>query len=396
MKKKILSLMICSVMAASLFGCGGSDSGSAAKSSAASSAAAEAVSEAASEAEEAASEAEEAVSEAASEAEEAVSEAAEATSEAEATSSADAGEWQDWEQEYIDDGYIPEGDGKYTFAFISQDFKDTFSQAVTSGIEDYVKKAYPNVELLVGDGEQDVNRQVQLAENFITQGVDVLMLSSSDSDGCVVICETARQNNVPLVVVNSDVACPEVDHFFAGSDHYYSGQLQAEYLIDNVDDSETLNLCYLGGTNGFTHAKLRREGLFETLDKAGFNYNLLSDQEGKYLRDKAMEITEDWIIQYGEDIDIIVAANDEMAMGAMQSLQAAGINDVIICGIDANQDAREAVKDGSLAMTVFQDAVGQGKWGAIEAYTVAETGRAPEYLDVPYMPVSSANIDEYL
>ena len=109
-----------------------------------------------------------------------------------------------------------------------------------------------------------------------------------------------------------------------------------------------------------------------------------------------MEITEDWIIQYGEDIDIIVAANDEMAMGAMQSLQAAGINDVIICGIDANQDAREAVKDGSLAMTVFQDAAGQGKWGAIEAYTVAETGRAPEYLDIPYLPVSAANIDEYL
>ena len=376
MKKRLLGLVLCGILTASLFGCGGAaDSGS---SEAASSAA---VSEA---------------SEAVSEASEAASSAAESEASGDASAAADAGEMQDWEQKYVDDGYIPTGDGKYTFAFIAQDFKDTFSQSVTSGIEDYVAKAYPNVELLVGDGEQDVNRQVQLAENYITQGVDVLMLSSSDSDGCVVICETARQNNVPLVVVNSDVACPEVDHFFAGSDHYYSGQLQAEYLIDNVDDSETLNLCYLGGTNGFTHAKLRREGLYETLDKAGFNYKLLSDQEGKYLRDKAMDITEDWIIQFGEDIDIIVAANDEMAMGAMQALQAAGINDVIICGIDANEDARLAVKDGSLAMTVFQDAVSQGKWGAIEAYTVAETGRAPEYLDIPYLPVTAENVDEYL
>ena len=385
MKKRILGLVLCGIMTASLFGCGGAaDSASSAASSAAASSAAS--SAAASSAAESEAEAEST----------AASSAAESTAASSADAAADAGEMKDWEQKYVDDGYIPTGDGKYTFAFIAQDFKDTFSQAVTSGIEDYVKQAYPNVELLVGDGEQDVNRQVQLAENFITQGVDVLMLSSSDSDGCVVICETARQNNVPLVVVNSDVACPEVDHFFAGSDHYYSGQLQAEYLIDNVDDSETLNLCYLGGTNGFTHAKLRREGVFETLDKAGFNYNLLSDQEGKYLRDKAMEITEDWIIQFGEDIDIIVAVNDEMAMDAMQSLQAAGINDVIICGIDVNQDTREAVKDGSLAMTVFQDAASQGKWGAIEAYTVAETGRAPEYLDVPYLPVSAANIDEYL
>jgi len=384
MKKRLLGLALCGILTASLFGCGGAaDSGSsAAASSAASSAAV--------------SEASEAASSAASGASEEASSAAESEASGDASAAADTGELKDWEQKYVDDGYIPTGDGKYTFAFISQDFKDTFSQSVTSGIEDYVAKAYPNVELLVGDGEQDVNRQVQLAENFITQGVDVLMLSSSDSDGCVVICETARENNVPLVVVNSDVACPEVDHFFAGSDHYYSGQLQAEYLIDNVDDSETLNLCYLGGTNGFTHAKLRREGVFETLDKAGFNYNLLSDQEGKYLRDKAMDITEDWIIQFGEDIDIIVAANDEMAMGAMQALQAAGINDVVICGIDANEDARLAVKDGSLAMTVFQDAVSQGKWGAIEAYTVAETGRAPEYLDIPYLPVTAENVDEYL
>jgi len=384
MKKRLLGLALCGILTASLFGCGGAaDSGSsAAASSAASSAAV--------------SEASEAASSAASGASEEASSAAESEASGDASAAADTGELKDWEQKYVDDGYIPTGDGKYTFAFISQDFKDTFSQSVTSGIEDYVAKAYPNVELLVGDGEQDVNRQVQLAENFITQGVDVLMLSSSDSDGCVVICETARENNVPLVVVNSDVACPEVDHFFAGSDHYYSGQLQAEYLIDNVDDSEKLNLCYLGGTNGFTHAKLRREGLYETLDKAGFNYNLLSDQEGKYLRDKAMDITEDWIIQFGEDIDIIVAANDEMAMGAMQALQAAGINDVVICGIDANEDARLAVKDGSLAMTVFQDAVSQGKWGAIEAYTVAETGRAPEYLDIPYLPVTAENVDEYL
>ncbi|MBQ2627942.1 MAG: hypothetical protein IJG17_09160, partial [Eubacterium sp.] len=148
MKKRILGLVLCGIMTASLFGCGGA-------ADSASSAASSAVSEAASEAEAASS----AVSEAASS----------AASEASADAAADAGEMKDWEQKYVDDGYIPTGDGKYTFAFISQDFKDTFSQAVTSGIEDYVKKAYPNVELLVGDGEQDVNRQVQLAENFITQ-----------------------------------------------------------------------------------------------------------------------------------------------------------------------------------------------------------------------------------
>ena len=122
MKKRILGLVLCGIMTASLFGCGGAaDSASSAASSAAASSAA--VSEAASEAEAASSEA-----------------ASSASSEASADAAADAGEMKDWEQAYVDDGYIPTGDGKYTFAFIAQDFKDTFSQAVTSGIEDYVKE----------------------------------------------------------------------------------------------------------------------------------------------------------------------------------------------------------------------------------------------------------------
>ena len=369
MKKRFLGITLAAILTASLAGCGGAATGSSTADSAAAVGSSAAAEETASSA---------------------------GTSSAGDTASVDTGDLMDWEKAYVDEGYVVSGDEELTVALIAKDFKDTFDQQITSAVEDYFEKAYPNVKLVVGDGQADVNMQVQLAENYITQGVDALMLAAADSDGCVVICETAREAGIPLVVVNSDVACPDVDHFFSGSDHFYSGQLQAEYLIDNVDDSEKPNICYLGGTNGFTHAKLRREGVFETLDKAGYNYNLMSDQEGKYLRDKAMEITEDWIIQYGEDIDIIVAANDEMAMGAMSALQAANIKDVIICGIDANQDACEAIQKGTLAMTVFQDAVSQGKWAAVEAYTVATKGMDPEYLSIPYLPVTAENVDEYL
>lgn len=236
---------------------------------------------------------------------------------------------------------------------------------------------------------------MQVCENFITQGIDCLGISAVDSDGCVQICKLAHENNVPFVVVNSDVNCGVVDHFFIGSDHYYSGQLQAEYLIDNVDDSETVNLFYLGGTDGFTHTTLRRAGVYDTLDKAGYNYKVVSDQEGEYLRDKGMTITEDWITRYGEDIDVIVAANDDMAMGALQALTAADNHDVVICGIDANQDTCEAVADGRIAMTVFQDGTNQGKWGAICMYA-ASKGAEPEFLDVPYVAVTKDNVDEYL
>ncbi len=312
---------------------------------------------------------------------------------AEATSD----EVKDWEQAFIDAGYVLNGDEEQTWGYLAQDFKDTFDMKIRDGFNAYVEANFPNVKITTIDGMADVNTQVNAAENMIANGVDAIVMKAVDSNGCVSICDLCKENNVPLIVVNADVSCEEQDHFFVGSDDYYPGQLQAEYLIENVDDSETVKLCYLGGTEGYTFTTLRRAGLYETLDKAGYNYEVLSDLEGKFLRDKGLQITEDWITRYGEDIDVICAANDEMAMGALGAINAAALKDVKICGIDANTDMVEEISKGKAAMSVFQDAAGQGKWAAIVAYTkVTNPDLKPEVLDIPFAPVTAENAADYL
>ncbi|MGI6007893.1 MAG: substrate-binding domain-containing protein [Ruminococcus sp.] len=360
MKKKLLALLLAGVMAVGMFGCGGGDSASTETSDTA-----ETTDEA----------------------------TAEDTSSGDETAAADSGEMEDWEKEYAKQ-YEISGDEEYVWGYVAQSFTDTFTSRVQAAMEDYVKQNFPNVTLNVGDGKQEVNTHIELAENFITQGVDCLIVTATDSDGEVVICQMAKEAGIPFVVVNSDIACDPLDHWFVGSDHYVSGHLQGEYLVDNVDDSETVNICYLGGTNGFTHTTLRRQGFYDALDEAGYNYEVLSDLEGEYLRDRGMEITEDWLIQYGEDIDVIVAANDEMGMGALNAIQGAGMSDIIVCGIDANEDAKEAIRAGSFGCTVYQNAEGQGKWGAIAAYAASQ-GKDFATIDIPYELVTAENVDEY-
>ena len=369
MKKKLLALGLVGIMTLSMFGCGGgTDAGGDA----------------------AAGETQESTDTGSAE------ESADASGEESSAedTAADAGEMEDWEKELAEQ-YEVSGDEEYVWGYVAQSFTDTFCSRVQKAMEDYVAQNFPNVTLNVGDGKQEVNTHIELAENFITQGADCLIVTASDSDGEVVICDMAKEAGIPFVVVNSDIACDPIDHWFVGSDHYVSGHLQGEYLVENVDDSETVNVCYLGGTNGFTHTTLRRQGFYDALDEAGYNYEVLADLEGEYLRDRGMEITEDWLIQFGDKIDVIVAANDEMGMGALNAIQGAGMSgDILVCGIDANDDAKEAVAAGTFGCTVFQNAEGQGKWGAIAAYAASQ-GKDYATLDIPYELVTADNLDQY-
>lgn len=325
-------------------------------------------------------------------------EAPAAEAKSEAAEAAAPAELKDWEKEYAEK-YDMTGDESVTIGFIAQNFADEFSSRVQRELEGYFKANYPNAKVSVADGKGEVNTHIELAENFITQGVDALACCSADSAGEVVICQQAKEAGIPFIVVNSDISCDPKDHPFIGSDHYVSGHLQGEYVakaIENgdIDNSEPLNICYLGGTDGFTHTTLRRQGFYEAMDEAGVKYEVLADLEGEYLRDRGMDITEDWITQFGDKIDMIVAANDEMAMGALQALQAAGIEGVPCLGIDANDDALAAVESGAFGCTVFQDAEGQGKWGAIISYNAA-IGKDVDDVSIPYLLVDKDNVAEY-
>lgn len=356
MKKKILASILAAGMVASLAACGGGAASSGGDSAAASSAAASSAAASSAAAEEDAAADDAAAEDAGSEDSETDIMYTKADIEA-------AGDGLgDWEADY---DMPTAGDEAFTWGYIDMGFKDTFTTKIRNTFKYYCELNFPNVKINEGDGEMDPNRQLQLAENFITQGVDAIILDPTDADGCLGIVELCQEAKMPLVLVNAIVHTDAMNNGigFVGSDNYYAGQLEAEWIINNVDDSETVNMCYQRGQEGYDHTELRQKGVFETLDKAGFNYDLKAVLISDYMRDKAMNNAEDWTNSFGEDIKVIPCCNDESAMGTLQAYQAAGLADgVDILGIDANQDALQEVKKGNLACTVFQNGLAQAKW----------------------------------
>ena len=111
--------------------------------------------------------------------------------------------------------------------------------------------------------------------------------------------------------------------------------------------------------------------------------------------DKGLAIMETWL-QSGDQIDIVCANNDEMALGAIQALKAANkLDKVLVGGVDATGDALAAMKAGELEVTVFQDAKGQGAGGVDAAVKLYNKDTVPAYVDVPYVLVTPANMAEF-
>ena len=188
MKKKILASILAAGMVASLAACGGGAASSGGDSAAASSAA-EATSDAA---------AEDAAADDAA-AEDAGSEDSETDimyTKADIEAAGDG--LGDWEADY---DMPTAGDEAFTWGYIDMGFKDTFTTKIRNTFKYYCELNFPNVKINEGDGEMDPNRQLQLAENFITQGVDAIILDPTDADGCLGIVELCQEAKMPLVLL---------------------------------------------------------------------------------------------------------------------------------------------------------------------------------------------------
>ncbi len=304
----------------------------------------------------------------------------------------------DWESEYSD--YAIDGDESFTWGYIDMGYEDVFTTKIRNAFTSYCEKYFPNVTVEEVDGQMDAQTQLDLAESFVAEGVDAILLDPADSEGCVQIVDLCVSEGVPLVAVNSVINSDHLDNGvgFVGSSNYEAGELQAQWLIDNVDDSDTVNMVYQKGDELLDHTHLRYNGLFDTLDEAGYNYDLLSTMNSDYMRDKALTNAEEWVASYGDEVNVVACCNDESCMGSLLAYQDADLADGIsFLGIDANQDCLEEVKEGNVSCTIFQNALGQAKWSAVSAYA-ANTADSTDTtsFSIPFETVDASNVDNYL
>lgn len=270
------------------------------------------------------------------------------------------------------------------------DYLSDFMSYVTDGVTAYGEE-HPNVEVTVQDANFDVAKQLQHVENFINSGYDAIVIKPVDAEGCQTISQACIDADVPLIVVNAEIIGSEYTTYI-GSDHILAGNLQAQFVADQLGGKG--KVAILQGELIVAAAGMRTDGNEEIIAKYP-DMEVVSKQEAMWMRDTAINKTENWI-NSGLEIDAILANNDEMALGAIIALKASGMDDVLVCGIDATEEALKALKDGDMAMTVFQNGYGQGYQGVEAAVKILNGETVEKYIDVPYEQVLPEQADEYL
>ncbi|PLV63746.1 substrate-binding domain-containing protein [Erwinia sp. B116] len=242
------------------------------------------------------------------------------------------------------------------------------------------------------DAKGDVSLQIQQVDDFINQGADAIILNPVDTQGVLPIIRAAQKANIPLVFVNRKPETALTGKVaYVGSDSAVSGKMEIEALAQRMNHKG--NVAILMGSLSTEEARQRTKAV-EDFVSAHPGMKVVQKQTANWQRNEAVDKTLSWL-QDGNQIDAIVANNDEMAIGAIMALDQLKKKDVLVAGIDGTPDALQFVKNGKLAVTIFQDAKGQAI-GAVDVALAMLAGKKTEvYNWVPYQTITQANLQEF-
>jgi inositol transport system substrate-binding protein len=257
-------------------------------------------------------------------------------------------------------------------------------------MEDKAKEM--GVRLIVNDAERSAEKQVRQVEGFVAQDVDAIILNPCEVEASAPAVDRAIDAGIPVVNVNSETRSAPTA--FVGSRDEESGRIAMEYIAQRL--SGRGNVVVMHGFMGQAAQIKRDSGAREILAKHP-GLKVLADQTAEWDRAKAMSLMENWIQSYGDRIQAVFAQNDEMAMGALIAIEQAGLKGkVVVAGVDAITDALQAVKDGRLDATVFQDARGQGGAAVETAFKLARGEPVRKEVFIPFRLVTRDNVGEFL
>ena len=308
-----------------------------------------------------------------------------ASQEAAATSAAPASESAAATEEAAADGKIVIG---MTNANLANEHNATYADAATAYVE-----TLENVELLILDGAGSADTQVSQCETFVAQGVDVVIMNPYDAEGCQAGVQVCLDAGIPVFTSKAQIADQTMVPTYVGSDDYQAGQIEMNYIAETLGGKG--NIVILEGPTGISAAILRNDGIYKLLE-SNPDIKVLYTQPADWDRALAMDTMENWL-QMGEDINAVVAHNDEMALGAYDALVDAGLEDTIpVIGIDAIPAALESVSGGGMAATVLQDAVSIAEKTIDVAIMLAKGEKVESLYDVPFVLITPDNVKDYM
>ncbi|MDA8584867.1 substrate-binding domain-containing protein [Rhodobacteraceae bacterium] len=282
-------------------------------------------------------------------------------------------------------------------------FDDNGLTVMRNGMTDHME-TLSGASLQMEDAQDDVARQLDQINNFIASGVDAIIVNAVDTNATEAMSQAAAAAGVPLVYVNRQPinmdTLPDGQAFVA-SNEIESGTLAAFRMCQDLraqGKSGGAKAYMLMGQLSNQAAVQRSKDFHDVIGMDMCNFiTLIDEQTANWSRDEAQDMMSNWISS-GEEFDAVFGNNDEMAIGAIQAMKASGISmeDVVVGGVDATQDALVAMQAGDMDVTVFQDLAGQGAGSIDTAIKLANGEAVDKTVFIPFKLVTPENIDEFL
>ena len=266
----------------------------------------------------------------------------------------------------------------------------------TAVVERVCKELMPNVEVIVTDGDGAAGNQSDDVDDLITQEVDVLLLTPLTSAELTPAAQRALDAGIPVITMDRAVEIPVTQHI--GADNKLIGQAAAEYIANTILGGEGGTVFEIQGTLGASATTDRHDEFVAWLTANAPNVEVVGGQTGEYTRDGALAVMNDALQAYPNpgDIDVVYTHNDEMSLGVIQALEAAGRQDEMkVVGIDGVQnEAFQAIKDGRMVVTfTYGNASAEACQSAQQILSGQEL--EPEWV-LGTETIDAANVDEFI
>jgi ribose transport system substrate-binding protein len=217
--------------------------------------------------------------------------------------------------------------------------------AMVEGNQKWAKEHLPNVELVVTDGQNNSGKQVSDVESLLAQSIDVLMISPLTEQALTPVVSDAMGAGIPVIALDRKVNT-EVTTYITAQNEPIARQA-GEFFAEKLGGKG--NIVQIEGTAGSSSAVERKKG-FEDVIATHPDMKIVATQNADYLRENAAKFMEDVLQRFGPgQIQGVYAHNDEMALGALTAIEAAGRQkEIMVTGLDGQNNAIQAVSDGKL------------------------------------------------
>lgn len=263
--------------------------------------------------------------------------------------------------------------------------------AMIEGNKKYAEENLKDVELIITDGQNQASKQVSDVESLIAQDIDVLIISPLTSDALTPVVKKAMDKGIPVVTADRKVNTDVTLHL--GAENYPIGVKVAEFLNQKLNGKG--KIVEIQGTAGASATVERDGGFVDTLKKYS-GLEVVATQNADYLREPAMKFMEDTLQRFGPgQIQAVYAHNDEMALGALQAIEAVHREkEIMVIGVDGENLAIDAVKSGKLGATFTYP------WCAPDAiqyaYKIAKGEKVEKEIKLDSSQIDSSNVDQWI